>query len=103
MISDCIHNVTDTVVLISADTDLIPPLELIKIDFPGVKIKVMFPPSNYSHDIIKTIQSWKSKVVLMKNSYKRFENAVMDDAVIVGKKSYSIPSEWKKKQFSKIK
>lgn len=103
MISDCIHNATDTAVLISADTDLIPPLELIKIDFPCVKIKVMFPPSNYSYDIRNTIQSWKSKVVLMKNSYKRFENAIMNDTVIVGKKSYSIPSEWKKKQFPKIK
>ena len=99
MIRDCIHAETDSVVLVSADTDLLPPLELIKADFPNVKIKVMFPPSNHSYDVAMTLQRWKSKVVLMKNSYKRFENAMMPDDVTAGGKTYSIPPEWKAKQF----
>lgn len=98
MIKDCIHGNTDAIVLISADTDLIPPLELIKSDFPDIKIKVLFPPSNYSNDLIDTLRSWKSKVVLMKNSYKRFENAIMPDVVKTDKKIYTIPPEWKQKQ-----
>ena len=98
MISDCIHNSTDSIVLVSADTDLIPPLELIKQDFSDRKIKVMFPPSNYSHDIADTIKSWKSKLILMQNNYKRFENAVMPDIVTDKVKTYKIPGEWKEKQ-----
>ena len=99
MISDCIHKTTDSIVLVSADTDLIPPLELIKEDFSNVKIKIMFPPSNYSHDVFNTAKAWKSKVVLMKNNYKRFENAIMPDIVTDENKKYSIPPEWKQKQF----
>ena len=98
MLRDCMRKTTDGVVLVSADTDLIPPLELIKSDFSSVKIKVMFPPSNYSHDIISAAQAWKTKVVLMKNSYKRFENAVMNDNVNGDGKVYTIPAEWKSKQ-----
>jgi hypothetical protein len=100
MIRDCIHRSTDSITLISADTDLLPPLEFIKSDFPEIKLKVIFPPSNYSHDVANTLQCWKSKVVLMKNNYKRFENAVMPDNVPTEEgKIYSIPAEWKAKQF----
>ncbi len=99
MIQDCIHKSTDSIILITADTDLLPPLELIRKDFPKVKLKVMFPPSNHSYDISNTLLGWKSKVVLMKNSYKRFENAMMPDDVVDGTKTYSIPTEWKKKQY----
>ena len=96
MISDCIHANTDVVVLVSADTDLIPPLELIKNDFPNIKIRVCFPPSNYSHDITDTLRNWKIKPTLMIKSYRRFENAIMPDIIAEGK--YIIPAEWKIKQ-----
>lgn len=102
MIRDCIHKATDSVTLISADTDLLPPLELIKSDFPDIKLKVIFPPSNYSYDVANTMQNWKSKVVLMKNNYKRFENAVMPDSIPSDGKSYSIPPEWKAKQTKEV-
>ena len=97
MISDCIHANTDVVVLVSADTDLIPPLELIKNDFPNIKIRVCFPPSNYSHDIVDTLNNWKIKPTLMNKSYRRFENAIMPDTIANGK--YIIPPEWKIKQY----
>ena len=96
MISDCIQGNTDVIVLVSADTDLIPPLELIKNDFQQVKIRVCFPPSNYSHDIADTVHSWNIKPTLMKKKYKRFENAIMPDTIASGK--YTIPPEWKAKQ-----
>lgn len=98
MIKDCLHNETDKIVLVSADTDLIPPLELIKTEFPNIEIKVMFPPSNYSHDIVNTLQAWKMKVVLLKNNYNRFKNAILPDNVKTGNKKYTIPIEWKNKQ-----
>lgn len=98
MIRDCVQNATDAVFLISADTDLLPPLELIKNDFSHIKIKILFPPSNYSHEISATTSAWKVKNVLLKKSLKRFENAIMPDIVEVDNQRYEIPNEWKLKQ-----
>ena len=97
MINDCIHGLTDTVVLVSADSDLIPPLALIRKEFPSIKLKVWFPPSNYSNDIADTLLAWKLKPTLMKKSYKRFENAVMSDTVGENPPC-TIPAEWKARQ-----
>lgn len=96
MIDDCMKNQTEKVVLISADTDLIPPLELIKSSFPEIKLKVMFPPSNFSHEISSTMSAWKSKVTFLEKNIDRFEQAMMPDSVGDGK--YTIPPEWKIKQ-----
>lgn len=101
MINDCIHNNTDTIILISADTDLIPPMELIKKEFPNIKLKVYFPPTNYSHDIVDFLRKSKTKPVLLKNNYKRFENAVMPDSILDGK--YTIPVEWKNRQTESVR
>lgn len=94
MIDDCIHNYIEKIVLVSADTDLIPPIELIKKNFPCIKIKVIFPPSNYSHDFSDFLSVVNQKPTLMIKNYERFKNAIMPDNV--GK--YVIPSKWKEKQ-----
>jgi hypothetical protein len=51
MIADCVLNATDTIVLVSADSDLVPPLEFIQKQYPEKRIKVYFPPSNFSCDL----------------------------------------------------
>ena len=94
ILKDCIHKVTDTIVLVSADTDLIPPLETVKEDFPEIKIRVCFPPANYSHEMADTLLTWKTKATLMKNNYNRFKNAIMLDSV----GEHTIPEKWKKRQ-----
>ena len=38
MIEDCLTNTTDTVALVSADSDLVPPLELIQKLYPNISI-----------------------------------------------------------------
>ena len=61
MIADCVLDATDTIVLVSADSDLVPPLEFIQKQYPEKRIKVYFPPSNFSCDLkdnlIKTLRS----------------------------------------------
>ena len=42
MMADCVQDKTDVVVLISADTDLIPPLQFIHTNYPDKKVKVFF-------------------------------------------------------------
>ena len=98
MVQDCIHNTTDVAVLVSADSDLIPPLELIRAEFSEKKLRVCFPPSNYSHDTANTLSAWGLKAVLMKKNYKRFENAIMPDTVGTAPSIITIPPEWKAKQ-----
>lgn len=95
MMGDCVLNATDTIVLVSADSDLIPPIEFIHKYYPDKKVKVYFPPSNYSKDIKAMLLKYKGKPVLMERNEKRFKNAIMPDTVNDGKKSYTIPNHWK--------
>lgn len=94
MIGDCVQKKVDSVYLISADTDLIPPLEFILKNFPDIKVKVYFPPANSSRDIKNFGFSNGMKVKELVNNIDRFYRAKMLD--VVGQ--YSIPAEWKRKQ-----
>ena len=51
MVGDCALDKTDTVVLVSAYSDLVPPLEFIRDNYPNKKIRVYFPPSYSSIDL----------------------------------------------------
>jgi len=95
MMADCVLGKTDTVALVSADSDLVPPLEFIQTHYPQKHIKVYFPPSNYSYDLKDNMLHHRSKPVLLLRNQKRFEEAIMPDTVTDGVKSYSIPEKWK--------
>lgn len=95
MLTDCFEDKTDTVVLISADSDLIPPLEQINRLFPHKGIKVYFPPMNYSHDIKDILLQKRSRPVLLINNLKKFTDSIMPDEVSDGTKTYTIPDKWK--------
>lgn len=91
MLEDCIKDKVDTLVLVSADSDLIPPLESIKNNYPDKNIKVYFPPSRYSRDIKDFLYTLRKKPVLLEKNLKRFDDSVMQDSV----GSYTIPETWK--------
>jgi uncharacterized LabA/DUF88 family protein len=95
MIGDCVLNRTDRIILVSADSDLIPPIEFIQKYYSHKNIKVYFPPSNFSYDLRDNMFHHKSKPVLLSNNFTKFENAIMPDVVQVGEIKYTIPSKWK--------
>lgn len=95
MIEDCMMGATDIVSLVSADSDLVPPLELIQRRFPEIGIKVYFPPSNFSNDLKDNLIHHRSKPVLLLKNLRRFQSAIMPDVVTNDGKSYSIPDKWK--------
>ncbi len=95
MIADCVLNATDTIVLVSADSDLVPPLEFIQKHYPQKRIKVYFPPSNFSSDLKDNLIHHSSKPVLMEKNESRFFDAIMPDTVTDGTKQYEIPEKWK--------
>lgn len=100
MLEDCMKKLTDKVVLVSADSDLIPPLSAIRRNFPEIGISVYFPPANNSGDIRNLMSSLGKKVVFMSNNYSRFKNAIMPDTITVQGSTAHIPAEWKAKQKS---
>lgn len=95
MMGDSLKNETDIIVLVSADTDLIPPLDFILKNFTDKKVKVYFPPSNNSFDINNFIRAHKGSVVHLEKNAIKFSNATMPETVTDGSKTYTIPSNWK--------
>lgn len=95
MIEDCINKRTDVVALVSADSDLIPPLDSIRRNFRLVKIKAYFPPSNGSHDIKDKMLQFRTKPVYMFRNKHRFAAAIMPDVIEKDGKRYEIPEKWK--------
>lgn len=95
MVEDCVMNFTDVVALVSADSDLVPPLELIQRRFPKIGVKVYFPPSNFSNDLKDNLIHHRSKPVLMIKNIRRFQSALLPDAVEKDGKTYTIPDKWK--------
>lgn len=95
MMDDCMMKLTDVVALVSADSDLVPPIELIQRRFPSVGIKVYFPPSNFSNDLKDNLIHHRSKPVLMSKNIRRFQMAILPDVVSLNGKTYTIPEKWK--------
>lgn len=94
LIGDCALNKVDKLVLVTADSDLVPPLEFIKLNYPNKALRIYFPPSNFSSDL-KNI-SHRKKVTLLKDNLRKFQNAQMDHIVLKsdGTDSASIPQKW---------
>lgn len=95
MMADCIKDTTDVIVLVSGDSDLLPPIEFIQHNFPGKKIKAFFPPSIFSRDIAANVKAHKNKVVLLEKNYNKFVLSQMDETVTNGSVTYTIPEKWK--------
>jgi len=94
LVGDCALNTVDKIVLITADSDLVPPVEFIKRHFPGIKIKIYFPPTNFSNDLARANPS--GRVILLKDNLKKFQNAHMNHTVLKsdGSDSAIIPARW---------
>ena len=95
IIGDCALNKTDIIVLVSADSDLVPPLEFIKKHFSGKKIKIYFPPNGFSSDLNNFLKNNKGKIVKLEHNKIKFFNSIMPDVVSIDDKTYTIPDKWK--------
>ena len=93
MIEDCYENRVDVISLVSADSDLIPSIELIQKIFPNILIRVYFPPSNYSYHFYKKIRKGKDMLIQLEKNFPNFIKSKMPDIVTDGVKSYTIPEK----------
>ena len=88
---DCVEDFVDTIVLVTADSDQIPTIKMLKSKFPNKKLKVYFPPSRNSTDIRNQV----GQVVYLENHEDKFKLAKMSVEVTDGNKKYTRPTEWK--------
>ncbi len=51
LLIDAHQNTFDTALLISADSDLVPPVKIVGNNFPGKRVVVAFPPKRWSNDL----------------------------------------------------
>lgn len=77
MIRDVVLDRCDISILISADSDLIPPIEFIKEYKPNHKVIVYFPPNRYSFDLSKKSNS----TIKLDNHEVHFKNSLLPDEV----------------------
>ena len=98
MMGDCVQNLTDTIVLVSGDSDLLPPIEFIQKNYPQKKVRAFFPPAIFSRDIAQNIKQHRHKVTLLEKNLDKFVRAQMPNQVLEGNKKYIIPEEWDKKR-----
>lgn len=94
LIGDCALDNVDKIVLVTADSDLIPPVDFIKSNFPNKRIKIYFPPSSFSNDLAHANPN--KRVILLRDNYKKFENAFMPNTVYKadGSDSAIVPANW---------
>ena len=95
MIADCVQDKTDTVVLVSGDSDLVPPIEFIQKNYPNKKIRVYFPPTISSSNLNLNMKVHGGKTVALQKNFKKFLSSQMADTVCKDGKSYTIPDKWK--------
>lgn len=96
MIADCVKNKTDVVILVSGDSDLLPPIEFIQNNYAMKKTRVYFPPAISSTSLSNNMNTHKgSKIIQLQKNYHKFENSVMPDTVSDEYRSITIPDKWK--------
>ena len=51
LLRDTFANLYDTAIIVSADADLQPPIEVIKADYPRKRVVIVFPPARDSYHL----------------------------------------------------
>ncbi len=92
MIRDVVLDQCDISVLVSADSDLIPPIEFINELKPAHKIFVYFPPARFSYDLKQRATNFLS----LNNHEIKFKDSQFPDEVTL-KNGYVLkrPESWK--------
>lgn len=91
IVADCLDGIVDTVVLVTADSDQVPTIKMVTSRFPHIKLKVFFPPSRKSADILNRVK----QVIFLENHEEKFKASKMPGEVTGGGKKYTRPTDWK--------
>jgi len=95
IVEDCHTNSCDKIVLVSGDSDFLPPLKFVKTIYKNIDVMVLFPPTKYTTSIVNL-----GFTTLDMAGYKsRWNKALMNDVVEIESigKTYRKPIEWSPK------
>lgn len=90
MIEDCYNQECDKVVLVSADSDFLPPLRLVKQIHKNVQQMILFPPTQFA----SPLQNFGCPVFDMGKYKPRWNKSLMEDVVTAGNHVHRKPIEW---------
>lgn len=92
MITDVVQDRCDVTLLLSADSDLLPPIEFIREYNPLHKIIVFFPPNRHSANLQAICNSSKD----LGGANKIFDNAILPDEITLPN-NYVVrrPDKWR--------
>lgn len=92
MIKDAVKNNCDISILISADSDLIPPIEFMRELKSSHKIWTYFPPKRFSYDL----KNLTDRFVLLDRHQDRFEKSILNEKIKL-ESGYILekPKHWK--------
>jgi len=91
MIRDIVFNRADVSIIVSADSDLTPPIDFLRELKPSHKIFVYFPPNRFSYDLKDKADNY----IKLENHIDKFKNAVLPDEITL-KNGYILkrPDKW---------
>jgi hypothetical protein len=95
MMSDCALDNVDAIILVTADSDLITPIELIRRDYPNKKLRLFFPPSIQSRELTNVMKAKRKEPVLLEKHKQKFANSLLPDVVSKDGTTFTIPDKWK--------
>jgi uncharacterized LabA/DUF88 family protein len=90
LLTDAFQDQFDTALLVSADSDLVPPVESIRRLFPAKRVVVAFPPQRSSKDLQKSASAW---LLIHETTLKKSQ--LPDPVILPNGFSLSRPTEWK--------
>ncbi len=90
MVEDCHNKVCNKIVLVSGDSDFLPPLKLIKNIYTEVELMTLFPPFKFTN----SIYTLGFPCISMEKYKSRWNKSIMENVVEVDGKTFRIPVEW---------
>lgn len=93
IVSDSYEKNCDIAIVVSADSDMIPSVELAKQ--AGQKVFIYFPPNHYSSNLAALANG---RPIQLSKYESRFRQSLLPDVVHLKEKNFdlSIPEKWKK-------
>ena len=95
IVADAYEKNCDIAIIVSADSDMIPAVELAKA--AGQKLFIYFPPNHHSNNLAMMANG---KPVIMGKYRARFNQSILPDVVHLKAENYDlhIPEKWKQLQ-----
>lgn len=92
MVIGCVRDTYDVGILVSADSDLVPPVEFLRFHPHRKRIGIFFPPKRYSTELVKAAHFYMH----LANFEARFRKARFPARVFLGKGQHILcPPVWR--------